>query len=308
MHPERLISHLTKIYSHEKCFKDNDFSFIAAYVHTSEERGYPIGMHSPMFYEVNIIVEGSGYHYIEQQKLQVNVGDVFVLPPSIQHGYYTNDSSFKIFHILLNCAFIERYKTELQSLPGFTILFETEPFWRTVAKEKMFLSLDKSQFEKVYTKLQDLLDYENSEYSGNEIQKISKSLELLSYFSELIYNEHKQKFDSPHLRTESVSVIHTMEYIQKNFYDKISTDELAKIAHMSRSTYLRHFKKLCKCTPQQYLTEIRIEKAIDLLKNTNRSITEISQDCGFFDSAHFSHIFLKEKGVSPSAVRKSREA
>ena len=191
-------------------------------------------------------------------------------------------------------------------MPGFTLLFETEPFWRKVSSEKMFLSLNKEQFKQVFTALKELIAYEKSEYGGNEIQKISKTLVLLGYFSELIYNEYKQKFDSPQLRTESVSVIHTMEHIQNNFHDKISTDELAKIAHMSRSTYLRHFKKLCKCTPQQYLTEIRIEKAMEMLKTTNRSITEISQDCGFFDSAHFSHIFMKAKGISPSAVRKSK--
>ena len=307
MHPERLIAHLTTLYSDDKFFNTNkDFSLISAYFHTLEEMGYPIGMHSHTFYEVNIIVQGSGYHYIEQQTLQVKVGDVFVLPPSIKHGYYTDDRSFKICHILLNRAFVERYKSELHSLPGFTILFETEPFWRKVSSEKMFLSLNDEQFQKVYASIEELISYEKSEYGGNEIQKNFKTLLLLGYFSELIYNEHKQKYDSPQLRTESVSIIHTMEYVQNNFHDKISTDTLAKIAHMSRSTYLRHFKKLCKCTPQQYLTEVRIEKAMEMLKTTNRSITEISQDCGFFDSAHFSHIFLKAKGMSPSAVRKAK--
>ena len=306
MHPERLISHLTKVYSHDSCFnQNNDFALISTYFHTLEDNGYPIGMHSHTFYEVNIIVEGKGYHYIEQQNLEVNVGDVFVLPPFLKHGYYTNDPNFKICHILLSSVFVERYKTELSALPGFTILFETEPFWRTITTEKMFLTLNKEQFNKVFTDIKALIDYESSEYTGNEIQKIFKTLNILSYFSELIYKEHKQKFDSPQLRTESVSVIHTIEYLQSNLHEKITTDELAKLAHMSRSTYLRHFKKLCKCTPQQYLTELRIKKATEMLEKTNRSITEISQDCGFFDSAHFSHIFYKIKGVPPSSIRKN---
>lgn len=304
-HPKQLESHLTKIYSHESAFANKEFSLILTYYHTNAEGSYPIGMHEHTFYEINIIVQGKGFHYLEQQCLEAQAGDVFILPPGFKHGYHTNDpDNFKICHILLDCTFMERYKRELQDLPGYTVLFETEPFWRTISNEKILLSLNESQLKKVSLDIEELISYETSSYKGNEIQKISKCLYLLAYFCERIYTEHEQKFKSPQLRTESIAIIHTLEYIQNKFYEKISVDDLTRIAHMSRSTYLRHFKRMCNCSPQQYLTETRITKAIDLLKNTNRSITEIAQDCGFFDSSHFSHIFYKTKGFLPSAIRK----
>lgn len=308
MHPERLVAHLREVYTHDKFFQTNrDFSLINSYYHTSEMQ-FPIGMHSHTFFEVNVIAAGQGYHYIDQQCIQVCVGDVFVLPPSVRHGYYTDDPTFKILHILISSAFMERYKSELHALPGYSILFETEPFIRSVSRKKILLSLNAEQFEKVRRDLDELVSYEDSDYGGNEIQKIAKTLYLLGYFSELIHNSHKIRQNMSREQTETVSIVHTMEYIQSNYHEKISIETLAKIALMSRSTYFRQFKKLCKCTPQQYLTEVRISKATEMLENTDRSITEISQNCGFFDSSHFSHIFYAVKGIYPSQVRKNKEA
>lgn len=307
MHPKELVEHLNKIYSDETIFNRNDdFSFIHAYFHTTEERGFPIGMHSHTFYEINIIVDGSGYHYIEDQCIEVNVGDIFVLPPTWKHGYYTDNRNFKIFHILLSPYFIERYHQELSSLPGFTILFETEPYWRTRSNEKMLLMLKETQFEKILADIKELEHFENSHYPGKEVQKTAKTLYLITHFCELIYEKHKDQFDSPQSRTNSVSVVHSLEYIHNHFFEKITIDELAKIAHMSRSTYLRHFKESCNCTPQEYLTKVRVSKAIEMLRRTDLSITQISQDCGFFDSSHFSHIFYTIEGCSPSVYRKTK--
>ncbi len=303
MHPKKLTDHLTKVYSHDNFFDTNkDFALVHSYYHTAE-MGYPIGMHTHTFYEVNIIAAGSGFHYLENQCIEVNVGDVFVLLPLVKHGYYSPDKDFRIFHILLNSAFVERYKAELHALPGYTILFETEPLVRKNSRQKLFLTLNQEHFEKVKQEIEELTALENSSYDGNEVQKIAKTLSLIGLFSQLLFTSHHKLLDLP-AHAEPIAIVHTMEYMRNNFYDKISIDKLAAIAHMSRSTYLRQFKSLCKCTPTKYLQEIRIEKAAGFLKTSDRSISEISQDCGFFDSSHFSRVFAESKGCSPTQYRK----
>ncbi len=305
MHPQHLIDHLTKVYSHDRFFNSNkDFALVYSYYHT-DEMGYPIGMHTHTFYEVNIITSGSGYHYLEDQCVEVNIGDVFVLPPSVKHGYYSPDRNFRIFHILLHNAFIERYKAEMHALPGYTILFETEPLVRKNSSQKLFLTLSPGQFEKVKQEIEELVEFENSAYDGNEIQKIAKTLSLIGLFSKLLFISHHKLLDHTN-HTEPIAIVHTMEYMRSNFYDKISINKLAEIAHMSRSTYLRQFKSLCKCTPTKYLQEIRVEKAAELLLVGNRSVSEISQDCGFFGSSHFFRVFTESKGCSPTQYRKGK--
>ena len=141
----------------------------------------------------------------------------------------------------------------------------------------------------------------------NEMLKIFKSLYFIGVLSSLIQRSHEdfKKADEPANGLYSSCIVRSMEYIQKNYYEKLTVEQLAKAANMSRSSYLRHFNNTCKCSPQEYLTKIRISKAAELLKDPSRSITSIAQDCGFFDCSHFIRLFKKVNGVTPSAYRKS---
>ena len=302
-HPQNLIDHLTKTFTYDMFFSSKDeFSMISCYYHTWEMQ-FPIGMHSHTFYEINVITSGVGYHYIAKQCVQAKIGDVFVIPPSATHGYHTNDPSFEIFHILIHPSFFERYKYELKNIPGFTTLFETEPFFREFSKEKAFLSLSPEQFEKMIADFNELDSVKNINNSAVEIKKISKVLYLIACFSELIYIFHHDEKLSRSFNSEAIYIIRTMDYIKENYGDKISIDDLAKTANMSRSTFIRQFEKFCRQSPVQYLLRVRIEKSAELLLSTNKSITEISQKCGFFDNSHFSKIFSRFIGCSPKDYR-----
>ncbi len=306
-HPEKLAEHLTKIYSSDIFFALGEgFTLIHAYYHTARNNGFPIGMHSHTFYEINVVSAGSGYHYIEDKSLSVGKGDVFVLPPSTKHGYYTEDPNFEIFHILVHQSFIDRYQNELHLLPGYSFLFETEPLLRATLNEKLMLSLGENLFNSLQKDFNEMISYEMSAYTGAEIQKIAKLLYLISLFCELTENSHNPSTARTKQSVDSFSIVKAMDYIQNNYFEKFTLEELAKIANMSRSTFLRQFNLLCSCTPQQYLTRIRIAKAQKLLDDSDRTISNIAQDCGFFDSSHFDRIFRQEKGISPSAYRQNR--
>ena len=56
-------------------------------------------MHEQDFYEINIIVKGTGMHYINDNKVLAKVGDVFILPPRVPRGYYDNEG-FDVYHLL----------------------------------------------------------------------------------------------------------------------------------------------------------------------------------------------------------------
>lgn len=95
-------------YTNQFIFKDYPKYFICnAYFHDDAQL-FPILMHNHSFYEINIVTSGSGWHYIENQCIKAKLGSVFVIPPNVRHGYYTEDPhSFKIFHILLSSYFME---------------------------------------------------------------------------------------------------------------------------------------------------------------------------------------------------------
>ena len=93
-------------------------------------------------------------------------------------------------------------------------------------------------------------------------------------------------------------------FFNESFTSNISIEQYAQEHHMSVSWFIRSFKHYMGMTPMQYITSIRINKAKELLKNTNYSIQEISALAGYENPLYFSRIFRKQTGMSPSRYRK----
>ena len=77
--------------------------------------------------------------------------------------------------------------------------------------------------------------------------------------------------------------------------------------HLSKSQISREFKKYFNTTPYQYLLNHRIAISKNLLTKTRLSIKEISDSLCFVDEYHFSAIFKKKNGISPTAYRKANQ-
>jgi AraC-like DNA-binding protein len=94
-----------------------------------------------------------------------------------------------------------------------------------------------------------------------------------------------------------------LDYIRDNYNKNISLDELAKISCLSKWHLLELFKKEIGKSPFSYLNEYRVEKAIELLKNKEKTIFEIAIDVGYQDTSSLYRAFIKYKNLSPSAFR-----
>ncbi len=93
------------------------------------------------------------------------------------------------------------------------------------------------------------------------------------------------------------------DYINKNFQKKLSLKFLANINCCSVQTLINRFKKQIGKTPIEYINELRIKKAKKLLIDTDFSIGQISELCGFENIYYFSNVFKKETGISPLKFR-----
>lgn len=94
-----------------------------------------------------------------------------------------------------------------------------------------------------------------------------------------------------------------IEYMNKNFHQKITLKDLALKAHYSQYHFIRIFQKETGKAPFEYLRDIRVRKAQELLSTTNKTITEIYLQCGFQNSSHFANFFKTQVGMSPSEYR-----
>jgi AraC-like DNA-binding protein len=91
-----------------------------------------------------------------------------------------------------------------------------------------------------------------------------------------------------------------IDHMQDNFWEPMTTRELAKMSGMSVSQFERRFRRAFGSSPRQYLLRIRINAAVRLLVETRETIATIAQDCGFHDHAPLCRSFQRVMNTTPS--------
>lgn len=95
----------------------------------------------------------------------------------------------------------------------------------------------------------------------------------------------------------------TRQYIHRNYGQKFTINDLCVYFRASKSTLINTFEERYHTTINRYVTEYRLARAKEMLDQSDVTIFEIAQRCGFSDQGYFSKVFQKEFGVTPSAYR-----
>ena len=95
-------------------------------------------------------------------------------------------------------------------------------------------------------------------------------------------------------------IVQAKLFIDNNYSEKIDLDNIADEAYFSKFHFMRQFKKIYGKTPHQYLTTVRIEKAMLLLK-TDLPVATVCYEVGFESIGSFSTLFKRIVGLAPSA-------
>ena len=93
------------------------------------------------------------------------------------------------------------------------------------------------------------------------------------------------------------------QLIRQNFHNHLSIEEIARKLNISRATLFRQFKARYQLSPKQYLDELRLRQARLFLEKTDSTIGEISFSCGYDSPQHFTRMFKRHNGKSPSKFR-----
>lgn len=97
-------------------------------------------------------------------------------------------------------------------------------------------------------------------------------------------------------------------YIERNFADKLSLEQIAHAAGISKTEALRCFKSCLQTAPITYLNKYRLEHACKLLLQTSLTISEIAEKTGFESAGYFDRLFKREFGITPKEIRKQEKA
>ena len=115
--------------------------------------------------------------------------------------------------------------------------------------------------------------------------------------------ELREKHHSHHSSVSKIEINRALEYLHAKINQGFSLNNVAETTGLSKYHFIREFKKETGKTPYQYYIDLKIDKAIELIKEQRYTITDICFMCGFKDHSHFSRVFKNKTGITPSRFK-----
>ena len=145
-----------------------------------------------------------------------------------------------------------------------------------------------------------LIIYLVEKYAGREIAILCAKIYEIeidrgSQSQFTIFTGQKEHQDEPILKAQ--------EYIENNFQDKITVDQLAAMFAVGRRSLERRFKKATSNTVSEYIQRVKMEAAKKSFETSRKNINEIMDDVGYSDTKAFRTVFKRTTGLSPIEYR-----
>lgn len=126
-------------------------------------------------------------------------------------------------------------------------------------------------------------------------------------FAQLNYHTEDLAPEVPGLDLDREFISKVTETIRKNLSNEFNVDSLCAAFHMSRSSFYNKIKALTNQSPSDFVRQIRMHEASELLKSQKYTVAEVSDLMGYSDPKYFTDIFKKHYGMTPSAYMKQEK-
>lgn len=126
---------------------------------------------------------------------------------------------------------------------------------------------------------------------------------VLDMWKRLIMNGYSLEHDPSEI-SRNKRMKDMLQWIHLNYGDPIRLEDIARAGQLSRSETCRYFKQIRRTTPMQYVLEYRIQRSLELLQLSERSITEIAYEVGFNSTSYYINQFRKTMNSTPLQFRR----
>lgn len=248
--------------------------------------------HSHDFYELVYIQSGFCLHESAKAGTLLVEGDLFLVPPGVEHRYL-GTGQISLFNCLFLKSAISFIETKLVCLPALGNLFDENT---GASFPKIHLDLDEQkQFSRLFRQM--IKDMDQKE-SGWETRVKCQLICLLIDMSRA-FQKHVSAPNESNPYPNYVS--HALSIINDRYADsELSVSMIARETGVTPDYLSRQFKLLTGVGVQEYLRRYRFAKATEMLIS-GTSVSDVSSRVGFASLCNFSREFKKELGVTPSA-------
>jgi AraC-like DNA-binding protein len=243
-------------------------------------------LHTHPHYEIYFLTKGSREFFLADALYKVTAPVLVVIPPYVMHK--TEGGPFERYNVNVSADFLDPFQKETLDKCALRFLQPSE------TETALFCNL----FDE-----------------GAQIQPHEKHAEyrfraLLGFTILTLHRIHGTPLPPTATAKNQMPplMLKVIDYFNTHYAEKQNLDKLAQRFFVSKATLIYNFNKYASCSPIDFLLNVRLTKAKDLLTNSDKSVGEISDACGFSSANYFGLIFKKKDGISPLQYRKNQRS
>ncbi len=252
-----------------------------------------VGSHSHDYYEFYFFVEGAVTMEVGKRRYPLDVGDVVIVPPGIQHRAVLTDSAvpYRRFVFWLSREYADALAAQSK---------DTVSCLRRAEAGRFHWHFDVLIFNSLRGSLFDLLDELHADRFGKETQVDLDIRQLLLRLSRLIHEQTNRSS-----RRESISKYEAITaFIDAHLEEDLSLDRLARELFLSKYYIAHLFQDSVGLSVHQYVIKKRLAACCGAIQS-GAKVSEVYLTYGFRDYSSFYRAFRKEYGLSPSDYRET---
>lgn len=247
------------------------------------------GPHKHLRIEINYVKKGYCILHLDNESVTFREGEIMIITPDVNHLFEAGSEGTTLM--------------QLEFLPEIFSHFNFNGETGDFVPNSVFLFSEENRLIKIVNNIRIM----------RVVQRIVNELEAKSpyyqylvvmYYAELLILIYRYMDESYLPICTNESLKKALAYIRLNFHKDINITNVAEHTGISERHLRGLFAQHLNLSPLDYLNQIRINKAVEMLRNTEMSIKEICFRCGFQSPQYFSRIFKQQIGISPREMTK----
>ena len=234
--------------------------------------------------EMHYILRGSAVFHIDRELYEVKAGDLIIANRNELHAGYSTAVPYEALLLVFDPSDISPELGE---------------------KHLRFQSLVREDAA-VWQRMTAIFDAWDEQGLGYRALCRARVTELLVYLCRHYAVDRVAPKEMVKRRRDLERLQPALDYIEQNYAERISVMQLAQLLCLSPDRLGHLFRDGVGQAPLQYINEIRLRKAMNLLKTKEYTVTEVAQAVGIFDYNHFGRLFRRRYGCTPNQVRQGK--
>ena len=264
-------------------YPDREFP---VYLSVQKGREYLAGLHFHDDIEVMEVLSGTVMLRAGTERILCNAGEVVYIPPLVFHEILSRTEDAAIRGLVFDPILLR--SEVLQN--DYSALFRESSLHRFCSESSLT------------EELRTILGFTAQAYPGSDdisrAELLSGLFRFLSIFlrGDVVKKERRLSANDTRIRP-------AIDYIEKNYSRKVAVSDLSTILSVCDDHCIRLFTAAVSKTPAEYITDVRLRHALQLLADRQYSVQMVSELCGFSNVSYFSKVFKQKLEMSPSDFR-----